>query len=265
MCNHYSNDLRKLGRFLGGMLGEQFSETKIPVRFANQLKTEYEGGVWPDVPGVVLLQRGDGFDLQVMRWGFPKVTDAEGNIEKGATWITNARHVVNEKGGLYPTFADWTGPEYRCLVPATSFMEPDGRHTGGGRIPEIEFARPDREPFFFAGFWRPWSGPRGPLKAPIMGDHQIYTFLTTWPNDLVKPIHKKAMPVILSWDDAEVWLNEPIEEAIKLQRSAAEDVLEIVGTWVPPPPAPKPKAEPKEVKPKAPKPTKKAAGQSDLF
>jgi putative SOS response-associated peptidase YedK len=228
MCNHYSNDLRKLGRFLGELIGEQFNETKIPLRFENQLKAEYKGGVWPDVPGVVMLQKGDGYDLQVMRWGFPKKTDADGNIEKGVTWITNARYVVNERGGLYPTFADWTGPEYRCLVPATSFFEPDGRHTGGGRTPEVEFARAGGEPFFFAGFWRPWTGPRGPLKAPILDDHLLYTFLTTWPNELVKPIHKKAMPVILTWDDAEVWLNEPIEDAIKLQKPAPDGLLAIL-------------------------------------
>jgi putative SOS response-associated peptidase YedK len=232
MCNHYSNDLRKLGRFLGGIIGEQFNETKIPLRFDNQVKTQ----VFPDKPGLVLRQVGDGLDLSAMRWGFPKNVDADGSIEKGATWVTNARHVIN-KSGPAPYWAEWTGPEYRCLVPASSFFEPDQRTVGSGAFREVEFARADGEPFFFAGMWRPWSGARGTKKDPITGDHELYTFLTTSPNALVKPVHSKAMPVILSMDDAEIWLNEPIEEAIQLQRPAPEGFLKIVEGE--PPAAPK--------------------------
>jgi putative SOS response-associated peptidase YedK len=217
MCNHYSNDLRKLGRFLGELIGEQFNETKIPLRFDNQVKLN----VFPDKPGLVLRQQGDGHELEAMRWGFPKVE------EKGATWVTNARHVMN-KSGPAPYWAEWTGPEYRCLVPATSFFEPDQRTVGTGAFREVEFARADGEPFFFAGMWRPWTGLRGTKKDPLAGDHLLYTFLTTFPNALVKPVHSKAMPVILSWDDGEVWLNEPMQEAIKLQKPAPDDALVIV-------------------------------------
>jgi putative SOS response-associated peptidase YedK len=224
MCNHFSAYQRKLGRFLSGILGEEFSETKIPLRFGN-----LPDQIYPDRPAVVLRVQGDGYTLDTMRWGFPKITDAEGKPEQGATWGTNARHVVNEKtGGLYPHWAEWTDHEYRCLVPATSFFEPDGRTVGTGAFREVEFARADGEPFFFAGLWRPWTGARGTKKEPVVGDHELFTFLTTWPNELVKPVHKKAMPVILSWEDAETWLHEPIEDAIKLQRSAPEDMLVIV-------------------------------------
>jgi putative SOS response-associated peptidase YedK len=201
MCNHYANDLRKLGRFLGGIIGEQFSDTKVPLRFDNQVKTQ----VYPDKPGVVLRQVGDGFELQAMRWGFPKNVDAEGNIEKGATWVTNARHVM--KGGRLSTpWAEWTGPEYRCLVPATSFFEPDQRTVGTGGFREVEFARADGEPFFG----------RGPACAARRRSRSRATTNSTPSSPpaqtLVKPVRSKAMPVILGWDDAETWLNEPIED-----------------------------------------------------
>lgn len=70
---------------------------------------------------------------------------------------------------------------------------------------------------------------RGTKKEPVEGDNEIYAFLTTSANGLVEPIHPKAMPVILtSWEEAAIWLNEPIDQAITLQRPLAEDKLVLV-------------------------------------
>lgn len=214
MCNHYSNDLRKLGRFLGGLIGEQFNETKIPLRFGN-----LPAHLYPDRVGLVLRQAGDGLELTSMRWGFPKV--------KG-TYVTNARWIVNKSGGIYEHWEEWSGPEYRCVVLASSFFEPDDRTRGGPKVLEAEFERTDGNPIFFPGFWRPWSGVRGTKKEPAEGDHELYCFLTTFPNKVMKPVHSKAMPVILEWEHVETWLNEPIEEAIALQKPAPEGVLKLL-------------------------------------
>lgn len=171
---------------------------------------------------MVFIQKGDGIETTSMRWGFPKVD------EPRATWVTNARHVMN-KSGPAPYWAEWTGPEYRCLVPATSFFEPDQRTVGTGAFREVEFARADGLPFMFAGMWRPWTGTRGTKKEPVEGEHELFTFLTTSPNAVVKPVHSKAMPVMLTtWDQCEAWLNEPIEEAIQLQRPLPDHELAIV-------------------------------------
>ncbi len=221
MCNHYRQAILK-GEEIPGWSIDQFSEIKIPLRFGN-----LPDHVYPDKPGVVIVQRGDGLDVTSMRWGFPKVD------EPRATWVTNARHVMN-KSGPSPYWAEWTDPFYRCLVPATSFFEPDQRTVGTGAFREVEFARADGLPFMFAGMWRPWTGTRGTKKEPVEGDHELYTFLTTSPNALVKPVHSKAMPVLLTdWEQCETWLNEPIEEAIKLQQPLPEGQLVIV------PPRPK--------------------------
>ena len=49
--------------------------------------------------------------------------------------------------------------------------------------------------------------------------NDLFGFLTTEPNDVVAPIHAKAMPVILTKpDEIETWLTAPAEEALKLQR-----------------------------------------------
>ncbi len=49
--------------------------------------------------------------------------------------------------------------------------------------------------------------------------NDLFGFLTTEPNNIVGPIHPKAMPVILTRpEEVEAWLTAPVEEALKLQR-----------------------------------------------
>lgn len=61
------------------------------------------------------------------------------------------------------------------------------------------------------------------------GDHEVYGFMTTKPNDLVAGIHEKAMPVMLTTpEQIETWLTAPWSEAKRLQRTAPDDALVIV-------------------------------------
>ena len=49
---------------------------------------------------------------------------------------------------------------------------------------------------------------------------------TTEPNCALKPIHEKAMPVLIrTEDEAEQWLEAPPEEALRLQKTAADDAI----------------------------------------
>ncbi len=45
---------------------------------------------------------------------------------------------------------------------------------------------------------------------------------------MVGPIHRKVMPVILTtFEEYDVWLSAPTEEALKLQRPLPGDMLQI--------------------------------------
>jgi putative SOS response-associated peptidase YedK len=62
-----------------------------------------------------------------------------------------------------------------------------------------------------------------------MTTNDLFGFLTTEPNDVVGPIHPKAMPAILTRpEEIEAWLTAPAEEALKFQRPLPDGVLEIV-------------------------------------
>jgi putative SOS response-associated peptidase YedK len=57
------------------------------------------------------------------------------------------------------------------------------------------------------------------LQNPVEGEHQLFGFLTTEPNDVVGAIHPKAMPVILTTTaEIEQWMIAPADKALKLQR-----------------------------------------------
>jgi putative SOS response-associated peptidase YedK len=103
-----------------------------------------------------------------------------------------------------PYWRGWLKPEWRCLVPATSFCE----YTDS--LPKVAtwfVLSADRPPFAFAGIWRPWTGTRGTKAAPEEGEHRLFSFLTTEPNDVVRPVHAKAMPVLPTIpDEWDAWL-----------------------------------------------------------
>jgi putative SOS response-associated peptidase YedK len=79
--------------------------------------------------------------------------------------------------------------------------------------------------------WREWDGFRGTKAEPIAGKHLVFSFLTTEANDIVRPVHPDAMPVLLMDQAArDTWMNAPIEEAILLQKPAANDAVRVVAS-----------------------------------
>lgn len=58
---------------------------------------------------------------------------------------------------------------------------------------------------------------------------ELFGFLTCELNDVVQPVHPKAMPVILtSPDECHCLLTADMSEALKLQRTLANGLLEVV-------------------------------------
>jgi len=181
-------------------------------------------GIFPDqlVP-VVRVDKDGERGLESMRGGFPPPPNL-GN-----------RPVTNVRNTKRPFWRTWLQPEFRCLVPATSFCE----YTDGQPKVSHWFALDEsRSLFAFAGIWRPWTGARG-TKAEWQAataetgseerEHLLFSFLTTESNDVVRPIHAKAMPVMLTTaEECDIWLSAEPEEALKLQRPLPADRLKIV-------------------------------------
>ena len=111
-------------------------------------------------------------------------------------------------------------------MPATSFCEYTDSQP---KVPHWFALDESRPLFFFAGIWRPWTGTRGTKANPVEGDHLLFSFLTCEANEVVKPIHSKAMPVMLTTtEEAEKWMTAATEEALELQRPLPADEMMIV-------------------------------------
>ena len=173
-------------------------------------------GIFPDFLAPVVRTARDGErHLQMMRWGFPPPP----NLAKLP--VTNVRNATS------PYWRGWLKPEFRCLVPLTSFCE--YADTKPKKTPTWFALGEDRPLAAFAGIWRPWTGARGTKSVPIEGEHLLFSFLTTDANEEVGAIHPKAMPAILTTgDEFDTWLAAPLEEALRLQRPFPNGSLKIV-------------------------------------
>lgn len=177
--------------------------------------------VYPGTLAPVVRVGSDGQrEIAPLTWGMPSPPAYVKNYDPG---VTNIRNTSS------PHWRRWLGVESRCVVPITSFAEPNpAAKVEGQRTPNAWFARDENRPLmFFAGLWTPWRG----VKKVRDGeqDFELYGFLTCEPNAVVKPIHPKAMPVILTEpDEIETWLTAPWSEAKDLQRPLPDNMLIVV-------------------------------------
>ncbi len=139
-----------------------------------------------------------------------------------APWpMTNVR---NLKLPLWRALA--AEPHNRCLIPLTEFCEwtPDKHDLGDDRPPvkgEMWFAVPDQPIFAVAGFW----------QRIAKGDG--FTMVTCDANELVAPIHPKAMITILEEADWDRWLIGSYDDVVTLQRPFAAERMAVRGPVFP--------------------------------
>jgi putative SOS response-associated peptidase YedK len=111
----------------------------------------------------------------------------------------------------------WRGSfeERRCLVPATSFCEPNG-DVKPASWHWFALRRRDERPIFaFPGIRRRYQGPV--RKDGPKVELKVYAFLTTTPNELVATINHERMPVLLTREEEfEAWLSCAPAEALAL-------------------------------------------------
>ena len=139
----------------------------------------------------VVRQRRDhpSRTLSGMRWGLIPYWSKDA---KGAARMINARsEEITEKPAYREAFQ-----QRRCLVPADGFYE--WKREGKSKQP-FHLGMTDDSLFAFAGIWERWKNPAGEIIKSC-------AILTTTPNNLLSGIHDR-MPVILSPDDYEEWLN----------------------------------------------------------
>lgn len=176
--------------------------------------------IYPDQEAPI-IRNGTAGDVELVmaRWGMPSPAFAlEG--KKTDRGVTNIRNTAS------PHWRRWLGVENRCLVPVTAFAEPTRGADGKSRNQWFAAADPDQH-MFFAGLWTRWTSVRKLAEGEITAD--LYGFLTTEPNDLVRQVHPKAMPVILTepveWD---IWMAAAWTEAKVVQRPLADGRLKLI-------------------------------------
>src|SRR6185437_6831394 len=205
-------------------------------------------GVYPDYEAPVVVGGEDGQrQMRNMRWGMPSskraLMDAASKRadalrKKGTEFdfaellkmepdkgTTNVRNTTSEKTGQTNAhWRPWLGSANRCLVPFTSFAEPDQDNEGTRQNVWFAFDE-DRPLAFFAGIWTPHACVR--MKSKGWEEIEAYGFLTTDSAEPVKTYHRKAMPVILTAEaDWDLWLSgAPWEEVRRLQRPLHDGVL----------------------------------------
>ena len=200
-------------------------------------------GIFPDYPAPIVRTAADGVrELAIARWGMPSskkaIFEAAGRradklrAKGGAVDFDRLLRMEPDKGTTNVrnvSSAHWKphlGPESRCLVPFTSFSEPD---QVGGSLQPIWFALDETRPLaFFAGIWKSdHTCVRKSKEGEVTCD--LFAFLTTEANAEVGTYHSKAMPVILTEaDEFETWLAAPWAEAYWLQRPLPDGMLRIV-------------------------------------
>jgi putative SOS response-associated peptidase YedK len=61
-------------------------------------------------------------------------------------------------------------------------------------------------------------------------EHLLFAFPTTEPNEVVRPVHAKAMPVILIEETWDTWLEADVATALTLQQPLPASRLTVVAT-----------------------------------
>lgn len=168
--------------------------------------------LFPKSRAYVLREQDGRRGIDVMGW------DVLGG---GAKWpMTNVRNLALPQ---WRKLAE--KPENRCLIPLTEFCEwtPDTHDVGGGKPVkgEMWYAVADQPVFMVAGFWQRTTKGAG------------FTMVTCDANELVAPVHPKAMITILHEADWSRWLECPLDDVVTFQQPYPAERMTVRGPVFP--------------------------------
>jgi len=225
-------------KMVGGMCN-LYSYTKGPAAIRELLKIlrQYDltgnmeplTGIYPNrMAPIVRLGPEGQLQLEMARWGMPAPQIP--NRKPRNPYLTNIRNTDSRY------WQRWLkDPAHRCLVPFSSFSEPDNRGLEEPGNPNPRsiwtwFAFDETRPLaFFPGIWHEYEADRGTKAQPNVGRHLVYAFLTSDASVDVAPIHPDATPVILFNEiEREQWMSAPWEIARDLQKPPPAGALRIV-------------------------------------
>jgi putative SOS response-associated peptidase YedK len=169
--------------------------------------------IFPGRVAPVVRQSVDGErEITLMSWGFVLLQNG-----KAPKRVTNVRDDKIRESKF------WRGSfeERRCLVPASSFCEPNGDVKPATWHWFALRGMEERPLLAFPGIWRRYQGPVRKDGPHI--DLEVYAFLTTTPNKLVATInHERARR------SSRHWLSGSPQEAFELAREYPSERMCIV-------------------------------------
>jgi putative SOS response-associated peptidase YedK len=190
-------------------------------RVSHNRRTSFQpvNAIFPRHLAPVVRQSADGErEIVLMSWGFMR-------LEKGRA----PKPVTNVRDDQIKTNPFWRDSfrQRRCLVPASSFCEPNG-DVKPATWHWFAIKGDDPRPLFaFPGIWRRYQGPM--KKDGPNVDIETYSFLTTTPNPLVATINHERMPVLLTREEEfETWLRGSPDEAFAVAREYPAEQMRLV-------------------------------------
>lgn len=171
---------------------------------------ETRDAIFPGHSAAVVRRADDGDrELVELSWGF--VLPQPG---KAPRRVTNTR---DDK--VHSVFWRDSVRLRRCLVPASSFCEPNGdRAYGPSRAPAA---------VSFAVIWRTHQGAIKKDGPAVTLD--VFSVMTTLPNELVATVNHERMPVLLANEEEhDTWLNGSVDEALGLVKPFPPERMRIV-------------------------------------
>ncbi len=198
MCGRY--DLVVTGGMLAARFGISPDEARENLQGWQEWQPRYN--IAPrQLNPVVVTARDQRRQAARMKWGLVPSWAKE---PKTSFSTINARaETITQK----PAFRKLLASK-RCLVPATGYFEWAASSGAGGKQPYRVQVAGDDQIMAMAALYDVWKGQYG---EPLL----TYTVITTEASPSIRALHER-MPVILSREDEEVWLDPGMNETERL-------------------------------------------------